>query len=70
MEKVATVKADSYDPQVVQQAITDLLAHLAIHPGKTVSLVMVQNGQGLPPPSKAEIFPCSCDRKHKIAVCK
>lgn len=28
MTKVAAIKADSYDPQIVQQAITDLLAHL------------------------------------------
>lgn len=41
MTKVAAVKADSYDPQVVQQAITDLLAHLGgisqfIQPGDRV----------------------------------
>lgn len=28
MTKVAAVKADSYDPHIVGQAITDLLAHL------------------------------------------
>jgi hypothetical protein len=28
MVKVAAVKADSYDPHIVGQAITDLLAHL------------------------------------------
>lgn len=28
MTKVAAVKADSYNPQIVQQAITELLAHL------------------------------------------
>ncbi|EIW15706.1 MULTISPECIES: hypothetical protein [Pelosinus] len=27
MTKVAVVKADSYDPQIVGQAVTDLLAH-------------------------------------------
>lgn len=41
MTKVAAVKADSYDPHVVQQAITDLLAHLGgisqfIQPGDRV----------------------------------
>ena len=41
MTKVAAVKADSYDPQIVGQAITDLLAHLGgisqfIQPGDRV----------------------------------
>lgn len=39
--KVAAVKTDSYDPHIVQQAITDLLAHLGgmsqfIQPGDRV----------------------------------
>jgi uncharacterized protein (DUF362 family) len=41
MTKVAAVKADSYDPHKVGQAITDLLAHLRgmsqfIQPGDRV----------------------------------
>lgn len=41
MTKVAAVKSDSYDPHIVQQAITDLLAHLGgmsqfIQPGDRV----------------------------------
>jgi uncharacterized protein (DUF362 family) len=41
MTKVAAVKADSYDPHIVGQAITDLLAHLGgisqfIQPGDRV----------------------------------
>ncbi|WP_312561451.1 DUF362 domain-containing protein [Anaerospora sp.] len=41
MTKVAAVKADSYDPQIVGQAISDLLAHLGgisqfIQPGERV----------------------------------
>lgn len=39
MTKVAAVKADSYDPHIVGQAITDLLAYLGgmtkfVKPGK------------------------------------
>jgi len=41
MTKVAAIKADSYDPQIVEQAITELLAHLGgisqfIQPGDRV----------------------------------
>ncbi|WP_312561460.1 hypothetical protein [Anaerospora sp.] len=41
MTKVAAIKADSYDPQIVQQAISDVLAHLGgmsqfIQPGDRV----------------------------------
>lgn len=41
MTKVAAVKADSYDPHIVQQAIADLLAHIGgmsqfIQPGDRV----------------------------------
>ncbi|WP_312337973.1 hypothetical protein [Anaerospora hongkongensis] len=45
MTKVA-IKADSYNPQIVQQAITDLLAHLGgisrfIQPGENYLLEML-----------------------------
>ncbi|SMD13247.1 hypothetical protein [Sporomusa malonica] len=41
MTKVAVVKSDSYDTQIVEQAITELLAHLGgmskyIQPGARV----------------------------------
>lgn len=41
MPKVAVVKANSYDTQIVEQAITELLAHLGgmstyIQPGERV----------------------------------
>ncbi|MEG6585434.1 hypothetical protein [Dendrosporobacter sp. 1207_IL3150] len=41
MTKVAVVQANSYDPQVVEQAMTELLAHLGgmskyIQPGERV----------------------------------
>jgi len=30
MTKVAAIKADSYDPHIVGQALTDFLAHKAV----------------------------------------
>ncbi|MDF2501125.1 MAG: hypothetical protein K0Q77_1839 [Anaerosporomusa subterranea] len=61
MAKVAVVQANSYDSQIVDQAMTELLAHLAgmskyIQPGERV-LVKPNLLEGLPPEKAVTTHP-------------